>query len=60
VTTIAIVLFGMLIVIGPFAHVFKFAPLPAAYFPWWAAMVLGYVVLTQVVKSWYVRRYGWQ
>jgi Mg2+-importing ATPase len=42
------------------AHVFKFAPLPLAYFPWWAAMIGGYIVLTQVVKTWYLKRYGWQ
>src|SRR6267154_1856191 len=59
-TTIAIVAFGMLIVVGPMAHVFKFAPLPLAYFPWWLAIVGGYVVLTQVVKTWYLRRFGWQ
>jgi Mg2+-importing ATPase len=58
--TIAIVGFGMLIVIGPMAHVFKFEPLPPAYFPWWLAIVSGYVMLTQVVKTWYLRRFGWQ
>ncbi len=58
--TIAVVAFGMLIAVGPMAHVFKFASLPLAYFPWWAAMVGGYIVLTQVVKAWYLRRYGWQ
>jgi Mg2+-importing ATPase len=60
VTTIAIVAFGIAIVVGPQAHVFKFAPLPMAYFPWWAGMIAGYIVLTQVVKSWYLKRYGWQ
>jgi len=59
-TTIAVVAAGMLIVVGPIAHVFKFAPLPLAYFPWWIAMVVGYIVLTQVVKAFYLRRYGWQ
>jgi Mg2+-importing ATPase len=59
-TTIAVVAVGMAIAVGPVAHVFKFAPLPLAYFPWWLALVGGYVVLTQVVKSWYLRRYGWQ
>jgi P-type Mg2+ transporter len=58
--TIAVVAFGMLIAVGPMAHVFKFAPLPLAYFPWWAAMVGGYIVLIQVVKTWYLRRFGWQ
>jgi Mg2+-importing ATPase len=58
--TIAIVVFGMLIVTGPMAHVFKFVPLPPSYFPWWTAMIVGYVVLTQLVKTWYIRRFGWQ
>jgi Mg2+-importing ATPase len=40
--------------------VFKFAPLPLSYFPWWLGLVGGYVVLTQFVKTWYLRRYGWQ
>jgi Mg2+-importing ATPase len=59
-TTIAIVAFGMLIAVGPLAHVFKFSPLPLAYFPWWIAMLAGYIVLTQIVKTWYLRRFGWQ
>ncbi len=59
-TTIAIVAFGMLIAVGPLAHVFKFSPLPLAYFPWWIAMLVGYIMLTQVVKTWYLRRFGWQ
>jgi Mg2+-importing ATPase len=59
-TTIAVVVFGMAIAVGPMAHVFKFSPLPLSYFPWWAAMVGGYIVLTQIVKSWYLKRYGWQ
>ncbi len=58
--TIAVVAFGMAIAVGPMAHVFKFAPLPLSYFPWWAAMMVGYIVLTQVVKRWYLKRYGWQ
>jgi Mg2+-importing ATPase len=59
-TTIAIVVVGLLIVVGPMADVFKFAPLPRSYFPWWAAMLAGYIVLTQLVKRWYLRRFGWQ
>ena len=60
VTTVLVVLSGMFLVMGPAAPVFKFAPLPAAYFPWAAAIILGYVVLTQFVKRAYLRRYGWQ
>jgi Mg2+-importing ATPase len=33
-------------------------PLPGAYFPWLAATLLCYCVLMQVVKGWYIRRFG--
>jgi Mg2+-importing ATPase len=32
--------------------------LPWAYFPWLAATLLGYCGLTQLVKRWYIRRFG--
>ena len=33
-------------------------PLPLAYFPWLGGILLSYCVLTQLVKSWYIRRFG--
>ncbi|KEF43318.1 MAG: magnesium ABC transporter ATPase [Cyanobium sp. CACIAM 14] len=33
--------------------------LPAAYFGWLGAILLSYCVLTQLVKTWYVRRFGY-
>ena len=33
-------------------------PLPLSYFPWLAAMLLSYCVLTQLVKQLYIRRFG--
>ncbi len=44
----------------PFSRVggvLGFVPLPRQYWAFLAAMLLGYVVLTQLVKIWYVRRY---
>ena len=32
-------------------------PLPLSYFPWLAATLIAYCVLTQVVKEWYIRRF---
>ena len=32
--------------------------LPAIYFAWLAAILLGYCVVTQSVKVWYIRRFG--
>ncbi|HEY2854242.1 MAG TPA: magnesium-translocating P-type ATPase [Gemmatimonadaceae bacterium] len=36
----------------------KLQPLPLSYFGWLALTLLSYSVLTQVVKVWYVRRFG--
>ena len=58
--TVAVIGVGGFVVMGPLAALFKFDPLPASYFPWLAAIILGYIALTQVVKTAYVRRYGWQ
>jgi Mg2+-importing ATPase len=33
-------------------------PLPAAFFPWLAATLAGYCVLTQILKRLFLRRYG--
>lgn len=34
-------------------------PLPLTYFAWLAAILVGYCCLTQLVKGWYVRRFGY-
>jgi Mg2+-importing ATPase len=36
----------------------RLQPLPSGYFAWLAAILLCYSVLTQVVKGWYIRRFG--
>ena len=33
-------------------------PLPAVYFAWLAAILLGYAVITQGAKRWYIQRFG--
>jgi Mg2+-importing ATPase len=33
-------------------------PLPSLYRVFLAAMLVGYVLLTQVVKAWFARRFG--
>ncbi len=45
---------------GPLAPYFDMTPLPPAYFAWLAAILVGYFSLTQAVKVWYIRRYGWR
>ena len=56
----AIAAAGIWLPMGPLAHYFKLQALPLMYFPWLVAMLVGYAVLTQTVKGWYARRYGWQ
>jgi Mg2+-importing ATPase len=42
------------------AHYFKLEALPLVFFPWLLAILLCYMALTQAMKGFYVRRYGWQ
>jgi Mg2+-importing ATPase len=58
VTSLAIVAVGAWLTISPLAGALGFVPLPAAYWPILAAMLACYVVLTQIVKTWFVRRFG--
>ncbi|WP_094855601.1 magnesium-translocating P-type ATPase [Bordetella genomosp. 10] len=43
---------------SPIARDIGFARLPGAYFGWLALTIAGYIALTQVVKTVYIRRYG--
>jgi len=60
VTTGAIMAFGIFLPMGPFAHYFKLQALPLAYFPILVVILIGYMSLTQLMKSYYTRRFGWQ
>ena len=42
----------------PFGSILGMQHLPAFYFPWLLATILGYMTLVTVVKKLYVRRYG--
>jgi Mg2+-importing ATPase len=58
--TAAIIAVGIFLPMGPFAHYFKLQTLPLGYFPILVAILLGYMTLTQVMKGYYTRRFGWQ
>ena len=49
---------GAVIPYTPLGTTLGFQPLPALYWPILLAMGLGYAVLTQIVKTWFIRRYG--
>ena len=58
--TVGIVVVGLWLPLGPLADYFKLQALPLAYYGWLAAILLGYGVLTTLMKRVYIRRYGWQ
>lgn len=60
VMTGAIMAAGVFMAMGPVSHYFKMEPLPLSYFAFLVAILLGYMVLTQAMKGFYARRYGWQ
>lgn len=58
--TLVIVAVAIFLPMGPLAHSFRMEALPLGYWPWLVAILLGYMALTQAVKGWFARRYGWQ
>lgn len=58
--TLGIMAIGIFIVMGPMAHYFKLAPMPAHYFLVLAGILAGYMLLTQWMKSFYAQHHGWQ
>ncbi len=60
IATCIIMAIGILIPMGPFAQYFKLQALPWTYFPILVVILIGYMVLTQAMKSYYTRRFGWQ
>ncbi|QDJ49458.1 magnesium-translocating P-type ATPase [Bordetella hinzii] len=60
VMTALVMLAGLLLPFTPLAAYFDMQPLSWTYFPFLAAILLGYACLTQLLKNVWVRRYGWQ
>jgi Mg2+-importing ATPase len=58
--TLLVMMAGIFLPMGPLAEYFKLQPLPPAFFPWLAAILFGYAVLTTLMKRFYIRRFGWQ
>jgi Mg2+-importing ATPase len=58
ISSVVIVFFGAWLTVSPFAAALGFVALPPLYWLLLAGMVIGYVALTQVIKTWFVKRYG--
>jgi Mg2+-importing ATPase len=56
--TLAVMAIGLSLPFTPLASGLGLVPLPLAYFGWLALILLAYAVLTQLVKLWFLRRYG--
>jgi Mg2+-importing ATPase len=57
-TTGAIIAVGLLLPFERLGNKLGLVPLPGSYFLWLVGILLGYAALMQVVKGWYIRRFG--
>jgi Mg2+-importing ATPase len=57
-TSVIIVAAGAWLTVSPLADALGFVPLPPMYWLYLGVMLLGYALLTQLVKSWFIRRFG--
>ncbi|EBD5549644.1 magnesium-translocating P-type ATPase [Salmonella enterica] len=58
--TLLVMVVGISLPFSPLASYLQLQALPLSYFPWLIAILAGYMTLTQLVKGFYSRRYGWQ
>jgi Mg2+-importing ATPase len=57
--TLLVMAVGIYLPFSPIAAALKMTPLPPAYFAWLAATLLCYAALTQAVKTWFAKKYGY-
>lgn len=60
IMTLVVMVVGIGLPFSPLASYLQLQALPLSYFPWLIAILAGYMTLTQCVKGFYSRRYGWQ
>jgi Mg2+-importing ATPase len=59
VTSIAICTIGVWLPTSYFAHSLGFIRLPALFWPAVILIILAYLTLAHIVKSWFIKRFGW-
>ncbi|MCX6873190.1 MAG: magnesium-translocating P-type ATPase [Verrucomicrobia bacterium] len=57
-TSLIIVAGGAWLTVSPLAGALGFVPLPPLYWLFLTLMLIGYALLTQVVKTWFIRKVG--
>jgi Mg2+-importing ATPase len=55
--TTSIMAIGIYLPFSPLASAFKLQPMPFIFFPWLIGILLGYCMLTQLVKGWFIRKF---
>jgi Mg2+-importing ATPase len=58
VTSLTICAVGLWLPVSPFAAALGFVALPSLYWPALATMLVVYLLLTHVMKTWFHRRFG--
>ena len=58
--TLAIIVIGLWLPQGPLASYFHLQALPLAYYGAVVGILIGYSLLTTLMKRFYIRRFGWQ
>jgi Mg2+-importing ATPase len=57
-TSLAIVAVGAWLPYSPLAQWLGFVPLPPLYWPLLLAMLITYIILTQIIKTWFYHKFG--
>lgn len=57
--TLTIMAVAIYLPFSPIASGFGFVPLPNRYFLWLALILSSYCVITQLVKTWFIKQYGY-
>ena len=58
IMTSTIMALGIYVPFSLYGSSIGFTPLPMSYFPWLLSILLGYCVSTQIVKTWFIRKFG--
>jgi Mg2+-importing ATPase len=58
ITTVSILAFAYLFVNSPYGQYFGFTPLPWQFYVILLFMIIVYLALVQIVKNWFIRKYG--
>ncbi|WDF54166.1 magnesium-translocating P-type ATPase [Mucilaginibacter sp. KACC 22063] len=56
--TLLIMLIGIALPFSPLAPALSLQPLPLSYFPWLIGILISYCVLTQLIKSWFIKKFN--